>query len=70
MRLPDVAQVLAGFSAVPPASQGVDVCTVVIDVSEQEIERPVKRQKSYYSGKKNGSSAFLMGKFMQSLRNL
>jgi hypothetical protein len=30
-----------------------DVCTVVIDVSEQEIERPVKKQKSYYSGKKN-----------------
>ena len=30
-----------------------DVCIVVIDVSEQEIERPVKKQKSYYSGKKN-----------------
>ena len=30
-----------------------DVCTVVIDVAEQEIERPVKKQKSYYSGKKN-----------------
>ena len=30
-----------------------DVCTVVIDVAEQEIERPIKRQKSYYSGKKN-----------------
>jgi len=30
-----------------------EVCTVVIDVSEQEIERPVKKQKSYYSGKKN-----------------
>ena len=28
-----------------------DVCTVVIDVAEQEIERPVKKQKSYYSGK-------------------
>ena len=32
-----------------------DVCTVVIDVAEQEIERPVKKQKSYYSGKKNGT---------------
>jgi hypothetical protein len=30
-----------------------DVSTVVIDVAEQEIERPVKKQKSYYSGKKN-----------------
>ena len=30
-----------------------DVCTVVIDVAEQEIECPVKKQKSYYSGKKN-----------------
>lgn len=30
-----------------------DVRTVVIDVAEQEIERPVKKQKSYYSGKKN-----------------
>ena len=29
-----------------------DVCTVVIDVAEQEIERPIKKQKSYYSGKK------------------
>lgn len=31
-----------------------DVKTVVIDVAEQEIERPVKKQKSYYSGKKRG----------------
>ena len=30
-----------------------DVSTVVIDVAEQEIERPAKKQKSYYSGKKN-----------------
>ena len=29
-----------------------DVCTAVIDVAEQEIERPIKKQKSYYSGKK------------------
>ena len=29
-----------------------DVCTVVIDVAEQEVERPVKKQKPYYSGKK------------------
>ena len=28
--------------------------TLVIDVSEQPIERPVKNQKAYYSGKKNG----------------
>jgi len=26
--------------------------TVIIDVSEQPIERPVKRQRDYYSGKK------------------
>jgi len=26
--------------------------TVAIDVSEQPIERPVKNQKAYYSGKK------------------
>ncbi|MGZ8952939.1 MAG: IS5/IS1182 family transposase, partial [Methylobacter sp.] len=26
--------------------------TLVIDVSEQPIERPVKNQKAYYSGKK------------------
>jgi hypothetical protein len=26
---------------------------VIIDVTEQEIERPVKEQKSYYSGKKS-----------------
>lgn len=26
--------------------------TVIIDVSEQQIERPVKKQKQYYSGKK------------------
>jgi len=26
--------------------------TMVIDVSEQPIERPVKNQKAYYSGKK------------------
>lgn len=30
-----------------------DVKTVIIDVAEQQIERPVKKQKSYYSGKKN-----------------
>jgi len=30
-----------------------DNLKVVADVSEQEIERPVKKQKSYYSGKKN-----------------
>ncbi len=28
---------------------------LVADVSEQEIERPLKKQKSYYSGKKNGT---------------
>ena len=27
--------------------------TLVIDVSEQPIEGPVKNQKAYYSGKKN-----------------
>ena len=29
-----------------------DLDTIVIDVSEQEIERPEKKQKKYYSGKK------------------
>ena len=29
--------------------------TVAIDVSEQPIERPVKNQKAYYSGKKNAT---------------
>lgn len=29
-----------------------DVSTVVIDAAEQPIERPVKKQKSFYSGKK------------------
>ena len=29
-----------------------DLDTIVIDVSEQPIERPVKKQKKYYSGKK------------------
>ena len=30
--------------------KGID--TVVIDVSEQQIERPLKKEKKYYSGKK------------------
>lgn len=30
-----------------------DVRTVVIDAAEQEMERPQKKQKTYYSGKKN-----------------
>lgn len=29
------------------------VTTVIIDAAEQQIEMPVKKQKSYYSGKKN-----------------
>jgi len=29
--------------------------TLAIDVSEQPIERPVKNQKAYYSGKKNAT---------------
>ena len=29
--------------------------TVAIDVSEQPIERPVRNQKAYYSGKKNAT---------------
>ncbi|HSK74586.1 MAG TPA: transposase family protein [Pyrinomonadaceae bacterium] len=32
-----------------------DNLKVVADVTEQAIERPVKKQKSYYSGKKNGA---------------
>jgi hypothetical protein len=31
-----------------------DNLKVVADVTEQEIERPVEKQKSYYSGKKSG----------------
>lgn len=29
-----------------------DLDTIVIDVTEQQIERPIKKQKNYYSGKK------------------
>ena len=29
------------------------ITTVIIDAAEQQIEMPVKKQKSYYSGKKN-----------------
>lgn len=29
--------------------------SLVVDVTEQEIERPLQEQKSYYSGKKNGT---------------
>ena len=29
------------------------VTTAIVDVAEQQIERPVKKQKTYYSGKKN-----------------
>ncbi len=29
-----------------------DFDTILIDVSEQPIERPMKKQKKYYSGKK------------------
>lgn len=28
--------------------------TLLMDVTEQEIERPVKKQRSFFSGKKNG----------------
>lgn len=31
-----------------------DNLKLVVDVTEQEIERPVQKQKSYYSGKKSG----------------
>ncbi len=34
-----------------------DQIKIVIDVTEQEIERPRKQQKSYYSGKKSGTRA-------------
>ena len=30
-----------------------DIDTVVVNVTEQQIERPVKKQGQYYSGKKN-----------------
>ncbi len=30
-----------------------DSLKIVIDVTEQELERPVKKQQSYYSGKKS-----------------
>lgn len=33
--------------------------TVIGDVTEQEIERPLKKQKSYYSGKKKGTPSKL-----------
>ena len=33
--------------------------TVLIDVTEQPVERPVKQQKQYYSGKKRGTPSKL-----------
>jgi len=36
----------------PQGTVGRSRRTVAIDVSEQPIERPVKNQKAYYSGKK------------------
>ena len=33
--------------------------TLVADVTEQAIERPVAEQKSYYSGKKSGTPSKL-----------
>ena len=32
-----------------------DVNAVIIDAAEQPMERPLKKQKSYYSGKKNAT---------------
>jgi len=32
-----------------------DLDTIIIDVTEQQIERPVKNQKKYYSGKKKST---------------
>jgi len=34
---------------------------VVVDVSEQIIERPVKKQQAYYSGKKKAHSKGFIG---------
>lgn len=32
-----------------------NITTVIVDAAEQPMERPVKKQKSYYSGKKNAT---------------
>jgi len=36
-----------------PKKINEEVNALVVDVTEQEIEKPIKKQKSYYSGKKN-----------------
>lgn len=49
------ARILAHVEKLPSRTQGLDHPpeTVIIDATEQAIERPVKKQRAYYSGKKS-----------------
>lgn len=49
-----ISDILIKVSSLPNRKALMDkgIETVVIDVSEQQIERPLKKQKQYYSGKK------------------
>lgn len=50
----EYVRVLAQIARLPNRKEMLDNSpeTLIIDVSEQPIERPVKKQKDYYSGKK------------------
>jgi Helix-turn-helix of DDE superfamily endonuclease len=51
------ARILAKIEKLPNRKALLEdpAATLAIDVSEQPIERPVKNQKAYYSGKKNAT---------------
>ncbi|MCK5522719.1 MAG: transposase family protein [Thiomargarita sp.] len=53
-------RILAEVETLPNRKKGLEnpPDTLIIDVTEQPIERPVKCQKSYYSGKKKRHSRF------------
>lgn len=46
-------RLLKGLDLPDDKALTTDCLKIVIDVTEQELERPVKKQKSYYSGKKS-----------------
>jgi hypothetical protein len=46
-------RLLKGLDLPDDKALTTDSLKIVIDVTEQELERPVKKQKSYYSGKKS-----------------
>ncbi len=49
-----ILDVLVKYFHVPNRNELLDkeLDTIIIDVTEQQIERPVKKQKQFYSGKK------------------